>query len=204
MGPKQAVTVGPIQVDKLRRGSDGPDHKIHLDLPFLGSRRIVDQLADQGIVVNRKHVRRLMQVMGLVALYPKRRTSIPAPGHKTYPYLLKDMTIDGPNQVWATDVTFLPMADGWLYLVAIMDWYSRKVLSWRVSNTIDTAFCVEALEEALEKYGTPTVFNTDQGATFTGAAFTGVLIAHGIKISMNGRGRWRDNVFVERLWRSVM
>lgn len=177
--------------------------KIHLDLPFLGSRRIVDELAGQGIIVNRKHVQRLMRVMGLVALYPKRRTSTPAPGHKTYPYLLADMTIDGPNQVWATDVTFLPMENGWLYLVAIMDWYSRKVLAWRVSNTIDTVFCVEALEEALETHGTPEVFNTDQGATFTAVAFTSVLIAHGVKISMDGRGRWRDNVFVERLWRSV-
>lgn len=177
--------------------------EIHLKLPFLGSRRVVDQLADQGITVNRKHVQRLMRIMGLVALYPKRATSKPAPGHKTWPYLLKDLTIDRPNQVWATDVTYLPMKDGWLYLVAIMDWYSRKVLAWRVSNTIDTGFCVEALTEALEKHGTPEVFNTDQGATFTANAFTSVLTGHDVKISMDGRGRWRDNVFVERLWRSV-
>lgn len=185
-------------VDVMRRIDE-----IHLAWPFLGSRRIVDQLAGQGITVNRKHVQRLMRVMGLVALYPKRNTSKPAPGHKTYPYLLKDLTIDAPNRVWATDVTYLPMKDGWLYLVAIMDWYSRKVLAWRVSNTIDTAFCVEALQEALEAYGTPEVFNTDQGATFTATAFTSVLVDHGVKISMDGRGRWRDNVFVERLWRSV-
>lgn len=185
-------------VDVMRRID-----KIHLDLPFLGSRRIVDQLTEQGVTVNRKRVQRLMRIMGLVALYPKRATSAPAPGHKKYPYLLTGLVIDHANQVWATDVTFLPMENGWLYLVAIMDWYSRKVLSWRVSNTIDTGFCVEALAEALGKYGTPEIFNTDQGATFTADAFTSVLAAHGIKISMDGRGRWRDNVFVERLWRSV-
>lgn len=177
--------------------------EIHLQFPFLGSRRIVDQLAGQGIVINRKHVQRLMRIMGLVALYPKPKTSKPTPGHKAYPYLLKDLVIDHANQVWATDVTYLPMRNGWLYLVAIMDWYSRKVLAWRVSNTIDTGFCVEALQEAIERCGTPEVFNTDQGATFTAEAFTSVLAARGIKISMDGRGRWRDNVFVERLWRSV-
>lgn len=177
--------------------------EIHLRLPFLGSRRIVDELADQGITVNRKHVQRLMRIMGLAALYPKRKTSTPAPGHKIYPYLLRGMTIDRPGQVWCTDVTYLPMASGFLYLVAIMDWYSRKVLSWRVSNTIDTAFCVDALTEALEKYGAPEVFNTDQGSTFTAAAFTKPLLDAGVQISMDGRGRWMDNVMIERLWRSV-
>lgn len=177
--------------------------EIHLQLPFLGSRRIVDELADQGIIVNRKHVQRLMRIMGLVALYPKRKTSTPAPGHKIYPYLLRGMTIDRPGQVWCTDVTFLPMASGFLYLVAIMDWYSRKVLAWRVSNTIDTSFCVDALIEALEKYGAPTIVNTDQGSTFTAEAFTRVLIDADVQISMDGRGRWMDNVMIERLWRSV-
>ncbi|MGH3501766.1 MAG: IS3 family transposase, partial [Nocardioidaceae bacterium] len=138
--------------------------EIYLERPFLGSRRIVDALADDGIVVNRKHVQRLMRIMGLVALYPKKRTSAPAPGHKVYPYLLRGLVIDRPNQVWCTDVTYLPMAHGFLYLVAIMDWYSRKVLSWRVSNTMDTTFCVEALTEALATYGTPDIFNTDQGS----------------------------------------
>ncbi len=177
--------------------------EIHLQFPFLGSRRIVDQLGDQGVAVNRKHVQRLMRIMCLAALYPKRKTSTPAPGHKIYPYLLRGMTIDRPNQVWCTDVTYLPMASGFLYLVAVMDWHSRKVLAWRVSNTIDAAFCVDALTEALEAYGPPEIFNTDQGSTFTAAAFTSVLAEAGVKISMDGRGRWMDNVFIERLWRSV-
>lgn len=177
--------------------------EIYLERPFLGSRRIVDALADDGIVVNRKHVQRLMRIMGLVALYPKKRTSAPAPGHKVYPYLLRGLVIDRPNQVWCTDVTYLPMAHGFLYLVAIMDWYSRKVLSWRVSNTMDTTFCVEALTEALATYGTPDIFNTDQGSQFTSESFTGVLATADVKISMDGRGRWMDNVFVERLWRTV-
>jgi putative transposase len=177
--------------------------EIHLQLPFLGSRRIVDELADQRIFADRKHVQRLMRIMGLAALYPKRKTSTPAPGRKIYPYLLRGMTIDAPNQVWCTDVTYLPMASGFLYLVAIMDWHSRKVLAWRVSNTIDTAFCVDALTEAIEKYGAPTIFNTDQGSTFTATAFTRVLSDAGVQISMDGRGRWMDNVFIERLWRSV-
>lgn len=189
------------------RGSDADlmrrIDEIHLQFPFLGSRRIVDELADQGAVVNRKHVQRLMQIMGLAALYPKRKTSTPAPGHKVYPYLLRGMRIDRPNQVWCTDVTYLPMATGFLYLVAVMDWHSRRVLSWRLSNTIDTTFCVEALTEALEAYGPPEIFNTDQGSTFTAQAFTTVLAEAGVKISMDGRGRWMDNVFIERLWRSV-
>ena len=176
---------------------------IHLARPFLGSRRIVDALSDDDIFVNRKRVQRLMQIMGLIALYPKPRTSRPAPGHRIYPYLLRDLTIDRPNQVWCTDITYLPMAHGFLYLIAVMDWYSRKVLSWRLSNTMDEAFCVEALEDAIAGYGTPEIFNTDQGSQFTSEAFTGVLKREHIRISMDGRGRWMDNVFIERLWRSV-
>jgi len=177
--------------------------QIHLACPFLGSRRIVDALADDGIVSNRKKVQRLIRIMGLAALYPKQATTIPAVGHRVYPYLLRGLMISRPNQVWCADVTYLPMAHGFMYLVAIMDWYSRKVLSWRLSNTMDTSFCIDALTEAIEAYGAPEIFNTDQGSQFTSEAFTGVLSSHGIAISMDGRGRWMDNVFIERLWRSV-
>ena len=177
--------------------------EIHLEFPFYGSRRIRDELDTRGHRVNRKRVQRLMREMGIRALYPKRRTSIPGNGHKIYPYLLKGMTIDRANQVWASDICFIPMARGFMYLVAIMDWHTRKVLSWRISNTMDSDFCVEALEEALSRYGTPEVFNTDQGAQFTADAFTRVLKNHNVTISMDGKGRWIDNVFVERLWRSV-
>lgn len=177
--------------------------QIHLELPFYGSRRIVDELADHGHVVNRKRVQRLMRQMGLAALYPRRRTSRPGEGHKVYPYLLRDVSIERPNQVWAADICYVPMAKGFMYLVAIMDWHSRRVLSWRISNTLDSTFCVEALEEALVRYRAPEIFNTDQGAQFSSEAFTEVLKARGISISMDGRGRWLDNVFVERLWRSV-
>ena len=175
----------------------------HLELPFYGSRRIVDWLEDEGRFVNRKRVRRLMRIMGLEASYPKKRLSKPNPEHKIYPYLLRKLEIDSPNQVWATDITYIPMAKGFVYLIAIIDWYSRRVLSWRLSNTMDTSFCVEALNEAMESYGTPDVFNTDQGSQFTSAEFTDILKEHEIKISMDGKGRWVDNVFVERLWRSV-
>ena len=157
----------------------------------------------QGHRVNRKKVRRLMRTMALAAQYPKRNLSLANQAHKVYPYLLRDLVIDRPNQAWATDVTYIPMARGFVYLVAIMDWYSRKVLSWRVSNTLDASFCIEALEEAIENYGVPEIFNTDQGSQFTSEDFTGVLKHHGIRISMDGKGRWVDNVFVERLWRSV-
>lgn len=177
--------------------------EIHLRHPFLGSRRIVDALGDDGIAVNRKRVQRLMGIMGVVALHPRRNTSTPAPGHKIYPYLLRGLTISRPNQVWCSDVTYLPMAIGFLYLVAIMDWYSRKVLAWRLSNTIDVTFCVEALTEALAGFGSPEIFNTDQGSTFTANTFTTVLADAGVQISMDGRGRWMDNVMIERLWRSV-
>jgi len=177
--------------------------EIHLQWPFYGSRRIRNELEDRGYTVNRKHVRRLMRQMDLRALYPRRRTSQPGKGHKIYPYLLRELAIERPNQVWATDICYIPMAKGFMYLVAIMDWRSRRVLSWRVSNTLDTDFCIEALEEALQRFGTPQIFNTDQGSQFTSEAFTDVLKRHGIEISMDGKGRWVDNVFVERLWRSV-
>jgi len=177
--------------------------EIHLKLPFYGSRRIRDQLQREGYKVNRKKVRRLMHLMGISALYPKRRTSLPDRGHKIYPYLLRDLTIERSNQVWCADICYIPMARGFLYLVAIMDWASRKVLSWRLSNTMDTEFCVDALEEALSLHGTPEIFNTDQGAQFTSDAFTQVLKDAGVRISMDGKGRWIDNVFIERLWRSL-
>ena len=177
--------------------------EIHLKRPFYGSRRMRDALEDRGHKVNRKRIQRLMRQMGLRALYPRRRTSQPGKGHKIYPYLLRDLSIERANQVWATDICYLPMAKGFMYLVAIMDWHSRRVLSWRVSNTLDTDFCIEALEEALQRFGAPDIFNTDQGSQFTSEAFTGVLKDQGINISMDGKGRWVDNVFVERLWRSV-
>jgi len=177
--------------------------EIHLKRPFYGSRRVRDNLEDLGHTVNRKKVQRLMRQMGIAALYPKANTSRPGKGHKIYPYLLKGLTIDRPNHVWATDISYIPMAKGFVYVVAIMDWYSRRVLSWRVSNSMDADFCVDALEEAISRYGAPDIFNTDQGAQFTSDAFTGVLKAAGIQISMDGKGRWVDNVFVERLWRSL-
>ena len=177
--------------------------EIHLQYPFFGSRRIRDELEDRGHRVSRKRIQRLMRRMGLQALYPRRRTSQPGKGHKIYPYLLRDLAIDHANQVWAADICYIPMAKGFMYLVAIMDWHSRRVLSWRISNTLDSDFCIEALQDAIERYGTPEIFNTDQGAQFTSEAFTGVLKDHGIAISMDGKGQWVDNVFVERLWRSV-
>lgn len=177
--------------------------EIYLQWPFYGTRRMRDELHRRGFLVNRKRVQRLMRLMGLQAIYPRRRTSQPALGHRIYPYLLRGLSIDRPNQVWATDITYIPMAQGFMYLVAILDWHSRRVLSWRLSNTLDTDFCVEALEEALRRYGPPEIFNTDQGAQFTATAFTDVLKRHQVQISMDGKGRWVDNVFVERLWRSV-
>ena len=191
----------PISVDDLRlmRVID----EIHLELPFYGSRRLADELETRGHPASRKRVQRLMRLMGLRALYPRQRTSQPRQGHTVYPYRLRGLRIERANQVWASDICYIPMAKGFMYLVAILDWYSRRVLAWRVSNTLDSAFCVEALEEALHRHGRPEIFNTDQGAQFTSEAFTGVLKAHDIAISMDGKGRWVDNVFVERLWRSV-
>jgi len=171
--------------------------------PFLGSRRMTVMLRGEGLTVNRKRVQRLMRLMGIAALGPKPRTTKPAPGHKIFPYLLRDLVIDRPNQVWAADITYVPIGRGFLYLVAIIDWASRAVLAWRLSNTMDVAFCVDALDEALARFGRPEIFNTDQGSQFTSAAFTGRLADADIRISMDGRGRWMDNVFIERLWRSL-
>jgi len=177
--------------------------ELHLRYPFMGSRRLRDELGKIGYTVNRKRVQRLMRLMGWEALYPKKRTSRPDKAHRVFPYLLRGLTIDRPNQVWAADITYIPMCKGFLYLVAIVDWASRAVLAWRLSNTLEADFCVEALEEALTRYGRPEIFNTDQGAQFTAESFLTVLEQHRIRISMDGKGRWRDNVFVERLWRSV-
>ena len=174
----------------------------YLATPFYGARKIAAWLESQSYQVNRKRVRRLMQLMGIKAIYRRPRTSQPAAGHKIYPYLLSGMKITRPNQVWAADITYIPMARGFLYLVAIIDWYSRYVLSWRLSNTMDAGFCVEALEEALKK-GRPDIFNTDQGTQFTSEAFTGLLHQHGVRVSMDGKGSYNDNLFIERLWRTV-
>lgn len=177
--------------------------EIHLEHPFLGSRKVSHALRAEGRPVNRKATQRLMRLMGIESVAPKPNTSKPTPEHPTYPYLLRNLKICRPNQVWATDITYIPMAHGFAYLVAIIDWHSRFVLSWRLSNTMDTSFCLEALEEALERFGRPEIFNSDQGSQFTSDAFTGRLRAEGIAISMDGRGRCIDNVFVERLWRSL-
>jgi len=175
----------------------------YLATPFYGARKIAVELKKQkGLSVNRKRVRRLMQRMGIRAVYRRPRTTKPAPGHKIYPYLLRDLKITRPNQVWAADITYIPMARGFLYLVTIIDWYSRYVISWRLSNTLDTDFCIAALEEALGK-GKPEIFNTDQGSQFTSEAFTGLLKEHGVRISMDGKGSYNDNLFIERLWRTV-
>lgn len=177
--------------------------ELFLNEPYLGSRQMRKSLRRLGYEAGRHRVRRLMRLMGFAAVYQKPRTSVPHPQHPVYPYLLRDLTIDRSNQVWCSDITYIPMRKGFLYLVAIMDWYSRKVLSWRLSNTLDADFCVAALEEAIEKYGRPEIFNTDQGCQFTSFAFTGLLKENGICISMDGRGCWRDNIMVERLWRTL-
>ena len=177
--------------------------RLHLEFPFAGSRMLRGLLAAEGCKIGRRHVKTLMKRMGIEALYRRPRTTKPEPGHKGYPYLLRGMAITRPNQVWAMDITYIPMARGFVYLAAVVDWCSRRVLSWRVSNTMDVGFCVSALEEALARFGRPEIFNTDQGSQFTGSAFTDVLANNDIAISMDGKGAWRDNVFVERLWRSV-
>ncbi len=177
--------------------------KLYLQWPFYGRRRLCVELQHRGHRVNRKRVRRLMRQMGLRAVYPKPRTSQAGKGHKIYPYRLRGLAITRPNQGWASDICYIPMAKGFMYLTVILDWYSRRVLAWRVSNTLDTEACIEALEEALGRYGAPEIFNTDQGAQYTSEAFTSRLQAHRVMISMDGKGRWVDNVFVERLWRSV-
>ena len=192
-------TADPSRDEVLMRAMD----EIHLRLPFYGSRRLCDELVEEGHVVNRKCVQRLMRQMGMNTLYPGPNTSRAHHAHKVYPYLLRALSIERANQVWCADITYIPMAKGFVYLVAVMDWYSRKVLSWRLSNTLDTDFCVAALNEALCKFGTPDIFNTDQGSQFTSEDFTQVLKDADVRISMDGKGRWMDNVFIERLWRSL-
>jgi putative transposase len=177
--------------------------EIHIHYPFMGVRSIRNELKDKGHEVGRSHIRTLMRKMGIEALYQKPRLSKPHPGHTIYPYLLRGLTIAESNHVWCADITYIPMARGFCYLVAVMDWASRRVLSWKLSNTLDTSFCIDALEEAISLYGTPRIFNTDQGSQFTSDGFTGILKKHDIQISMDGRGRWMDNVFIERLWKSV-
>lgn len=176
---------------------------LHLDYPFAGSRMLRDLLHNEGVVIGREMVRTMMRRMCIEALYRRPNTSKAAPGHKIYPYLLRGLTVDRPNQVWAMDITYIPMARGFVYLAAVVDWFSRRVLAWRLSITMEVDFCLDAVAEALAKYGRPTIFNTDQGSQFTSAGFTGLLLENKIAISMDGRGAWRDNVFVERLWRSV-
>ena len=177
--------------------------ELHLDYPFAGSRMLRDLLRGEGIEIGRQHVATLMRRMGIEAIYRRPNTSKPAPGHKIYPYLLRSVSIGRPNQVWAMDITYIPMARGFVYLAAVVDWFSRRVLAWRLSITLEVEFCLEAVEEALVRHGKPEIFNTDQGSQFTSADFTGLLLKHAIAISMDGKGSWRDNVFVERLWRSI-
>jgi putative transposase len=178
--------------------------KLYTEDPSRGSRAIARHLRrHHGIRANRKKIQRLMRLMGIEAVYPKPNTSRPHPGHKVYPYLLRNLTIDRPNQVWASDITYVKMERGFMYLVVVMDWYSRKILSWRLSNTMESDFCVEALSEALSRYGRPEIFNTDQGSQFTSDDFTDTLKEHGVRISMDGRGRCQDNIFVERLWWTI-
>jgi putative transposase len=177
--------------------------ELHMDYPFAGARMLCGLLNNEGLKVGRKHVATLMKKMGIAALYRRPSTSKPEPGHKIYPYLLRQVKVDRANQAWAMDISYIPMAKGFVYLAAVIDWFTRRVLAWRLSITMETAFCVEALQEALEKYQNPDIFNTDQGSQFTAEAFTSVLRERGIAISMDGKGAWRDNVFVERLWRSV-
>lgn len=177
--------------------------ELHLDFPFAGARMLRDMLKREGQVIGRKHVGTLMKKMGIEALYRKPTLSRRHAKHPVYPYLLRELKIDRPNQVWATDITYIPMRRGFVYLIAVVDWHSRRVLSWRLSNTMSTDFCLDAVREAIARYGTPEIFNTDQGSQFTSSEFTGLLQEHGIRISMDGKGCWRDNVFVERLWKSV-
>lgn len=194
----EPVATGPEELALMRRMDE-----LHLERPFYGSRKMTHALKTAGVDINRKHVQRLMRLMGLEAMVPKPTTSDPAPEHAKFPYLLRKLKITRPNQVWASDVTYIPLAHGFVYLVAVMDWWSRLVLAWRVSTTLDASFCVEAVQEALERYGQPTIFNTDQGSQFTADDFTRPLLVRGVKVSMDGKGRYLDNIFVERLWRSL-
>jgi putative transposase len=177
--------------------------ELHIEFPFAGTRMLRGLLAVQGIKVGRRHVTTLMRIMGIEAIYRRPNTSKPAPGHRIYPYLLRGLTIDRPNHVWATDITYIPMARGFVYLAAVMDWFTRRILAWQLSNTMEATFCIDAVEQAVAQHGCPQIFNTDQGSQFTSAEFTKVLTDNGISISMDGKGAWRDNVFVERFWRTV-
>jgi putative transposase len=177
--------------------------ELHLNYPFAGSRMLRGLLRQQGLEVGLRHIKTLMKRMGIEAIYRKPNTSKPAPGHRVYPYLLRGLAITRPNQVWAMDITYIPMARGFIYLAAVVDWFSRRVLAWKLSITMDVSFCIEAVKEALSKNEKPEIFNTDQGSQFTSEAFTGRLKEEGIRISMDGKGRWRDNVFVERVWKSI-
>lgn len=194
----QPRPVSPADLAIMRRIDE-----LHLDYPFAGSRMLRDLLRGEGVEIGRGHVITLMKRMGIEAIYRRPNTSKAAPGNKIYPYLLRGLTVDRPNQVWAMDITYIPMARGFVYLAAVVDWFSRRVLAWRVSIDMAVDFCLEAVEEAMARHGKPDIFNTDQGSQFTSVAFTGVLADNGIAISMDGRGAWRDNVFVERLWRSI-
>jgi putative transposase len=193
----------PIEPDAEQLALMRRMDELHLQHPAFGSRMLTQTLKREGQEINRKRVQRLMQLMGLESVAPKPNTSKPAPEHPVYPYLLRKLAIVRVNQVWAADITYIPMARGFAYLAAIIDWFSRRVLAWRLSNTLETAFCVDALHEALSRFGRPEIFNTNQGAQFTSGDFTSVLLDHGVKISMDGKGRCIDNVFVERLWRSL-
>jgi putative transposase len=194
----QPRPVPPADLAIMRRMDE-----LHLDYPFAGSRMLRDLLRGEGVEIGRQHVTTLMKRLGIQAIYRRPNTSKPASGHKIYPYLLRSVAVERPNQAWAMDITYIPMARGFVYLAAVVDWFSRRVLAWRLSITMEVDFCLDAVEEALAKHGKPEIFNTDQGSQFTSAAFTGLLQDNGIAISMDGRGSWRDNVFVERLWRSV-
>ena len=194
----QPRPVSPADLAIMRRIDE-----LHLDYPFAGSRMLRDLLDGEGVEIGRQRVITMMRRMGIEAIYRRPNTSKATPGNKIYPYLLRGVTVDRPNQVWAMDITYIPMARGFVYLAVVLDWFGRRVLSWRLSITMEAAFCVETLEDAMAHHGKPEIFNTDQGSQFTGSAFTGVLANSGIAISMDGKGAWRDNVFVERLWRSV-
>jgi putative transposase len=194
----QARPVSPADLGVMRRIDE-----LHLDYPFAGSRMLRDLLRGEGVAIGRAHVITLMKRMGVEAIYRRPNTSKPAPGHKIHPYLLRGLTVDRPDQVWAMDISYIPMKRGFVYLAAVIDWHTRRVLAWRVSITMEVEFCLEAVEEAMARHGKPQIFNTDQGSQFTSTAFTSLLADNGVAISMDGKGAWRDNVFVERLWRSV-
>ena len=200
---RSGIYYNPVPVSDQDRDLMRLMDEIHLEYPYMGSRGIKNELWNKGHQIGRRHIRTLMGKMGIEAIYQKPRLSEPHPGHTVYPYLLRGLSITEANTAWASDITYIPMAKGFCYLVAIMDWASRKVLSWRLSNTLDPSFCTDALEEAISRYGTPQIFNTDQGSQFTADAFISMLTTHKIRISMDGRGCWMDNIFIERLWKSV-